>query len=321
MAEPSIAARIDGEVSGQVAVGTHILQIGSIHGGVVHLATPGEAPRPRPRATPVRLLPRPFPAMLGRGAETGAACAALSAGESVEVHGEAGMGKTSLLRRLAHCEQAAGFPDGVVHLFARGQPAGELCRAVWDALYECDVPYVPTPATLRGDLAGRRLLVMMDEVTLDPAEVQVVMDAAPASAFVWSSEERRGPADVRALRLAGLPAADALALLEREVGRPLAPAELDDARALVAAAGGNPLRLIQAAAAARDDGVPFSDLARRAGGASPPSAPEGDAAPVLALLAAFGGAPVSARLLADVAGGEVDAVLAALERRGMASGD
>jgi len=33
-----IEAKIQGEISGQVAVGSHILQIGSVHGGVVNTA-------------------------------------------------------------------------------------------------------------------------------------------------------------------------------------------------------------------------------------------------------------------------------------------
>jgi hypothetical protein len=39
-----IEARIQGEISGQVAVGAHILQIGSGYGGIVSVAVPGEQP-------------------------------------------------------------------------------------------------------------------------------------------------------------------------------------------------------------------------------------------------------------------------------------
>jgi hypothetical protein len=316
-AAPSIEACVDGQISGQVAVGTHILQIGSIHGGVVHVAAPAETPHPRPRAVPVRLLPRPFPGLVGRAREAGDASAALARGESVEIHGEAGIGKTSLLRRLAHEDSTEAFPDGVVHLFVRGMPPGEVCQGLWDALYECDVPYVPTPATLREDLADRRPLVILDEVTLDGGEVQAVLDAAPAAAFLWSSERRCGPSDVRALRLEGLSAPDALALLERELGRALDPGEREAAAVLCAALGGSPLRLVQAAAAARDDGVSLSVLAGREGAAVSPSTPPPDDTPVLAALAAFGGAPVGEALLAAVAGVEAIGALPGLERRGM----
>ena len=110
----SVQAHIEGEISGQVAVGNHILQIGSVHGGVVNVAAPQEQPRPRPRAVPVRLLPRPFANLVGRQDEIEAAVEALGASQPTQLHGEEGIGKTVLLRRLAHTQPADLFPDGTV---------------------------------------------------------------------------------------------------------------------------------------------------------------------------------------------------------------
>jgi len=97
-----IEARVQGEVSGQIAVGTHILQIGSVHGGIVNVAVPGEQPRPKARSGPIQFRPRPFPGILDRTEESGAAIRALDSGQSVEVFGQAGIGKTVLLRHVAH---------------------------------------------------------------------------------------------------------------------------------------------------------------------------------------------------------------------------
>jgi hypothetical protein len=48
----NIEALVSGEVKGQVAIGSNILQIGSVHGGVVNIAMPGTMTPPT-RALPV----------------------------------------------------------------------------------------------------------------------------------------------------------------------------------------------------------------------------------------------------------------------------
>ena len=50
-----------GQVLGDVNIGNYTLQIGSMHGGVVNLATPQQQRLPEPRPLPVRLLPRRSP--------------------------------------------------------------------------------------------------------------------------------------------------------------------------------------------------------------------------------------------------------------------
>jgi len=49
-----IEAKIQGEISGQVAVGSHILQIGSVHGGVVNINSVEEL-RPQIRSLPAAI--------------------------------------------------------------------------------------------------------------------------------------------------------------------------------------------------------------------------------------------------------------------------
>jgi len=97
----NIEALVSGEVKGQVAIGSNILQIGSVHGGVVNIAMPGTLTPPTPRPKPVFLRPRSFPGLLDRHAETDRVAAALRSAEPIELCGEAGLGKTSLLRYLA----------------------------------------------------------------------------------------------------------------------------------------------------------------------------------------------------------------------------
>ena len=62
-----VEARISGTVSGQIAVGNHVIQNNVDHGGVVYVAAPGETPVPRQRPLPVVLRGRGQPPVPPRG--------------------------------------------------------------------------------------------------------------------------------------------------------------------------------------------------------------------------------------------------------------
>jgi len=304
----NIQAHIEGEISGQIAVGNHILQIGSVHGGVVNVALPEQQPRPRPCPSPVFLRPRPFPGLLDREADIGAATAALQSATPVEFHGQPGLGKTALLRHLAHHPVASSFSDGVVYLSARRQSVEDLLQSLFDALHESDVPFKPTGGQVRHHLQDKRALILLDDVDLARDEVEVLMDTAPGCTFLLASPERCLWGEGRAIGLRGLPPDDGLALVERELGRSLTPEERPAAQALCTALEGHPLRILQAAAMAREEGLTLAEMASRVQIPSPAEAltaqvlaslsePERR---VLAALAALGDAPVHAEHLPDL---------------------
>ncbi|MBI3150742.1 MAG: hypothetical protein HYZ21_01285, partial [Chloroflexi bacterium] len=109
----SIEANIKGNVSGQVAIGSYILQVGDINGGVVNIAPPTAKASFDRRTRPVNLRPRAFPALLDRTPETEAVKNAMTSSMPVTVFGENGIGKTSLLRQIAHLPDTKKLPDGV----------------------------------------------------------------------------------------------------------------------------------------------------------------------------------------------------------------
>jgi hypothetical protein len=249
--EGTIAAEIAGEISGQVAVGTHIVQVAAQHGAIVNVAAPERLPTVRPRALPVRVTPRDFPDLLGREHELAEVRAAVRDGLAVDVHAAAGMGKTSLLRNLVHrapelCE------EGVVFLRAAGEQADDIAEALFEAFYEADAPFKPTLLELRRHLGERRALIAVDDLDCDRDEVTELLDTAGACRFLLASTRQCQWGEGRSLALRGLAPDAALALLERELGRELRAEERERAAEMCRRLAGRPLSIVQAAALARD---------------------------------------------------------------------
>jgi ABC-type dipeptide/oligopeptide/nickel transport system ATPase subunit len=266
----SIEGNVQGDISGQLAVGSHIIQIGSVHGGAVNVLASGQQVVPRLRPTPILVRPRRFPGFLDRRTETSTATSALQRNLPVGLHGQAGLGKTSLLRHLAYHVSNTLFPDGIIYLAARHFLLPDLLQSLFEHLYESDVPYKPTHAQIHHGLQNIKALVILDDVDLARDQVNALLDTAPACVFILASTERKLWGEGQVIALRGLPPADALALLERELGRPLTQDERPAAQALCAALHGHPLHLIYAAALAREKGYSLMEIARRVQAATAP---------------------------------------------------
>jgi hypothetical protein len=301
--KPGVWANIGGEVYGQVIVGNKNLQIGSMHGGVVNINYAGDQPRLLAKPIPLFVLPRRFAGLLDRAGEVQQASAALPMNRSMEIYGPDGIGKTSLLRYLARHSLTTSFPSGVVYLSASDQPAGDLLQSIFDFFYEYSATYKPSQGEMRQALQKVSALVILDEVSLLRVEVESLLDAAPESTFLLASADRRTWGEVESIPLNGLPLEDALALLSRELGRPLAEAEIPQAGALCQALNGYPLYLIQAAAMMRDQKRSLPDLLASLSGEEPGTDLASQALAVasrdeqrlLAAVASLGGAPLHER--------------------------
>ncbi len=160
----TIDAVIRGDVSGQIAVGKDIFQVQTLqltnHGGVVNLGPAAEAPRPKPRVTPVPFRFRPFRDLLDREAELAGALEGLGELAPVELTGEAGIGKSALLRHLANATGLPAYSDGVICLgqaLVAGRSVDDLLQTVFDGFYESPNPYKPSAAELRLGPPGKAL--------------------------------------------------------------------------------------------------------------------------------------------------------------------
>src|SRR5881392_1012303 len=320
-----IEARVQREDSGQIAVGTHVLRIGSVHGGIVDAAATRQKPRPTARPVPIELRPRPFPAILDRNEESAAAIRALESLQSVELFGEAGIGKTVVLRYLAYTINSKLFRDGIIYREIRGVPPDDVLQLLWGDFFECDIPFKPTDSQLRHDLQSKNALVMLDAAELTRTEAERVMNVAAACTFLLGSPERHlWGSEAHATPLAGLPAKDVKTLIERELSRPLTGDEALVAEPITVALKGNPLRILQEAALAQLNGHSLTSLAQdlRSDG-SPEKLAEHVTAPltsvhrrILSTLAIFNGAPVQATMLGELLQiDDVETILEELEER------
>jgi hypothetical protein len=303
------------------------LQVGAAEGVLVY---DGAATQTRPRPTPVRPSVRQFRGLLDRGVESEAAMQTLSELAPVEFYGQAGIGKTALLRHLAYHMPEGHFPDGVVYRDQAGRrPAADLLQFLFDSFYESERNYKPREAELLNLLRDKRALVALDDVEAPREEIERVMNAAPKCAFLLSAEERHIIGEGRALRLSGLPAPEAAQLLERELGRLLEPGEQTAAQTICSLLEGHPLNIAQAAATAQERNLPLNELAEKmqaaqAEGRRPAdlinrqlaAAGSKDEKRALAAFAALDGAPVRAEILAAIFGASnLEATLEKLSQR------
>lgn len=260
--------------------------------------------------------------LFGRQAELEAICAALDGGLPVEVTGRPGIGKTALLRSLAYHPAAAAFADGVIYLAARQQTSGDLLQQLFDAFYESDRIRKPSAADIRQALQDKRALILIDDVRLKREELERLLDAAPRSAFVVATRDRHLHSEVRSLILRGLPAEDALQLLEREIGHPFEDGERRTAAQLCAALHGHPQGILLAAGLVRHRGGLLgawtTDLTLETLIAESIASTNPKQRRVLLLLAALPGVPLPAHHVAGIAElADIEPVLAALLQRAL----
>jgi hypothetical protein len=255
----NVHATIDGDIQGQVAVGNHIYQF-NVNGGVVNVAPPAEGKKFRRRKSPVDLRPRPFPSLLDRNDETAAVKSALKATVPVDLFGPGGIGKTSLLRSLAHNSELDVFPDGVVYRRVAGLGLEDVLQDLFDAFHESQPNFKPTNSEIRIGLQRIKALILLDDLSLNRDEVIALLDTVPGCAFILASLERDLWGEGRIIPLPGLPITEAVNLFVRELNRTLNDQEQAEIREICVKLGGHPLQILQSASLVRENAASFSDI-------------------------------------------------------------
>ena len=271
-ADVRASVKIDGDLSGLLVIGNNNIvemRIDTMTGNLITQLPPGSKPTVKPRPVPVLLRPRrPLP-MFDRRDETALTLSALSAGQVVEFYAAPGMGKSTLLRHLAHNTPLGDSCGGVAHLSARGQSRDDLLQSLFDVFYESDVPVKPTSGQLKHYLQHARAGLLLDDVTLPAAELRELGDFAPECGLVLAAEKNHGLAEARSVGLSGLPDAEARTLLAHALGRPLRDDEQQAAMVLSGLAQGIPQQLLQIGAAAGQFAGSLDEYAASVGAAPP----------------------------------------------------
>lgn len=299
-----------GDVEGsQLVFGDHNV-IQTPDGARVTFLHVGERPVPRLRRLPLSYAGHDD-GFVGRKEELRLAAAA-TAESPLQVHGASGIGKTALLRRVASGE--VGAPDGVVLLSTRRRDFDEIAAKLYTAFWESSPPYLPTPAEIEPYLSDREALILLDDCGLDRDDVEALLGLMPRSTFVLGCERQTLWARGSAQALGGLDPAEGVRLVELRLGRQLADDERTAAERLSARLGGEPQRLVEAAAAVTNGHATLAALAGGVDADAPLTASERQLVATLDLL---DGAPLGAERIASLTEiPDAPELLAGLEQRG-----
>jgi DNA-binding SARP family transcriptional activator len=220
---------------------------------------PSPAPRPRTLGPP-RQLPRDIGDFTGREEHVAKVRRQLTTGGSsltaphsvsvVGIIGTGGIGKSALAVRVAH-ELATAFPDGQLYADVHGVSDARTCAGVTDRFLRAlgvashAVPEDPVErmALYRSTLAGKRVLIVLDDVADDPA-LQNVIPGSSSCAVIMTSRTRL--ASLSSIRRVSLPVFDrelSVELLARIAGRERVHAEQEETFELAEVCAGLPLAL------------------------------------------------------------------------------
>ena len=235
---------IERDLTGTFIVGNGNVVIDAECGSIVTVVSEADRPDPK-RKGRVELRPRRrHVPPLGADAVIEALSEAVRCGRPAQLWGAPGTGKSTLLRHAAWVIEPG--PDGVLFLSATGREIGDLAQEVFEACYET-AGYAPSRADLKQLMAEICVTVYVDDADFARDQLRDLMDLAPTATFVFASSEDTLRGEGSIVEVQGLGLADGLALLDQEIGSPLAAEARSAAADLWKTADGRPLMLLRAA--------------------------------------------------------------------------
>ncbi len=225
-----------GQNFGTLVVGDHnIVQLAGVAASVVVAQGPAQVHRPTD-----------IPGFLDRRVETARALAAVKPGAVLELVGVPKIGKTALARHAA-LAGAGDFRDGALLLPPGLAGARDVLQSLFEIFYLATPELAPSATRLREFLAAKNALVVVDHCELSSRDLPVLLDAARDCAWLVAGAAPPLAEAAARITLEGLPADDALALMERVHGAAFTGALAVQALAQCEALHGHPQAVMDAA--------------------------------------------------------------------------
>ena len=255
-----IAASLQSEIMGHLRVGEYALAIGSVHGVCLNPVTERSPLIAEP--VPIVQVPPAFPRFQGRPAEVAAAIAAIQANQLVILSGPGGIGKSALLRHLAHHQQVTtSRPDGILYLH-HCRSLTDLQQSLIDQFYRSTPPVLPTQEELGSLLKEQQVVLLLEDCQLTAEEYAELRALLPHSPCVVVAPAGLGQQRAGEIALNGLSWPDSLAVVEQELGS-LLPEPTRLVESLWQLLRGHPQRLRQAVALVREDSIPLTKVVKK----------------------------------------------------------
>jgi len=255
MSEVPIQTTIEGDVSGQIAVGSYINQFKDLNGCNITIMPADERPNWKRHSQPANIRPGSPRHFLDRTSEIARIKEAIKIDQPITLSGVSGIGKSTLLKHLAHLLPIDSYKDGIYWFSAYNLKLDDLLQCLFSAFHESRVAIKPDRAQIQIAFQEIRALILIDDLMLSRDEIQVVLDIAPKCVFMVASTAQVLRSESEAVRLGGLPENDALTLFEQELGRSLVGEERQLVTELCQLLNGHPDNIGWIAAKVHEEGL------------------------------------------------------------------
>ena len=169
--------------------------------------------------------------------------------------GVAGIGKTTLLKKLSRLIPSDTYKDGIYWFSAYGLELDDLLQCLFSAFYTSNVAFKPGRAQIQIALQEVQALILIDDLELVNDEIQIVLDLAPNCMFVVASTMQVLQSESETVQLGGLPDNESLNLFEQKLGRPLADEERQLVSEICQLLQGHPETIGLVATKVREEGL------------------------------------------------------------------